>query len=111
MSVKALSRFFHFGLDEWYPGELPPPSFDQFAIDAAGKGLQDVVSEAVSKTYNIMNDDKALRSAPDRFEQLRASYPVRRETRVFKIRIVNDNVGAGPVLEKLGFRVLADHCK
>ena len=65
----------------------------------------DVISEVVLQTYDIMKDDKALRSASDRFEQLRAAYPVRREPPAYKIRIINDKAGAGPELEKLGFKL------
>ena len=109
-SVQALSRFFTLGMDNWYTTELPAPVPDQIIIDASNLEILDVISDVVIQTYDIMKDDGALRSAPDLFEQLRSDYPVRREARAYKIKIINDEAGAGPVLENLGFQVLKDYC-
>ncbi len=106
MSVRALSRYFGLGLDDWTPAGLPAPETEHAALDGRGKHLRETLREAVFLSYNVMNDDHALRSAPRRFEYLRANYPVRREPAAYSIRIVNDEAGAGRVLKKLGFRVL-----
>ena len=109
-SVQSLSRFFKLGMDNWSTSELPAPVPEQIVIDGSGMGLLDVVTDAVLHTYDILKDDGALRSSPLRFEQLRAEYPVRREMGAYKIKIINDEAGAGPVLENLGFQVLSDYC-
>jgi erythronate-4-phosphate dehydrogenase len=110
MSVQALSRFFQLGLDEWYPEQLPAPSTDTLSIDGTGMKLQEIISEVACTTYDIHRDDAVLREDPGNFEHLRAGYPVRREPGAYKIRLINDEPGAGTVLEKLGFQVLADQC-
>lgn len=71
MSVHAMSRFFHFGLDNFSVVQLKPR-------------LKQVVkraewTELMMKNYAIITDDKSLRSNPKAFEQLRSSYPIRRE--------------------------------
>lgn len=107
MSVRALSRFFHLGLDDWYPEALPTPEPDMVAIHGTGKGILQVVGEVVGQTYDILADDHRLRSGPERFEKMRAEYPVRREAPAYRVRLINDEAGAGAVLEKLGYQLLA----
>ena len=109
MSVQALNRFFKLGLGDWYAGELPGPECDRVSIDGTGKTIQDIVSEVVIQTYDISRDDKALRADPALFEKLRAGYPVRREAAAYTVGLLNDEPGAGHVLEALGFQVPGDH--
>ena len=71
---------------------------------------QEVLLEIVNRAYHVMEDDRRLREAPDRFEELRGSYPLRREPGAYQVRIINDQTRAGSVLEALGFQVLGDHC-
>ena len=110
MSVQALSRFFGLGMDEWRPGNLPEPETGEIVLDGTGMDLQDILLEVGNQTYNVNRDDKALREDPGSFEFLRASYPVRPEPDAISVRIINDETGAGPVLEKLGYQVLIDSC-
>ncbi len=110
MSVRALSRFFDLGLDNWTPDRLPEPENSSIILDATGMRIQDVLLEVSRKTYDVRKDDVALREDPGRFESLRASYPVRREPGAFRVKILNDRQGAGPVLEKLGYQVLVERC-
>ena len=70
---------------------------------------QDILLKVVNRAYDVMDDDRRLRASPDRFEGLRGSYPVRREPGAFRVKIINDRAGAGPVLEKLGFQLSWDH--
>ncbi|MBR1631848.1 MAG: 4-phosphoerythronate dehydrogenase [Paludibacteraceae bacterium] len=53
--IRALSRFFHLGLDTWTAPPAPAPL----------------------RPYDIMHDDRMLRQSPDSFEALRSSYPLR----------------------------------
>ena len=69
MSLEALSR--HFGLGE-VPAIVPP---------APGQAIVPGMSreEALLAMYNPHDDSRALKSAPEHFEQLRGDYPLRRE--------------------------------
>jgi len=110
MSVQAVSRFFGLGFDDWFPDNIPAPEQPEIAIDGTGMEMQEVLLDVVNRSYNVMEDDRKLRESPERFEELRGTYPIRREAGVFRVRIINDQVGAGAVLEKLGFQVMSDFC-
>ena len=110
MSVRAVSRFFSLGFDDWFPALIPEPENPEILLDATGMEQQEVLREVVNRTYNVMDDDGRLRESPERFEELRGSYPIRREPVAYRVKIINDQTEAGPVLEKLGFQVLSDHC-
>jgi erythronate-4-phosphate dehydrogenase len=108
MSVQAVSRFFNLGLDDWYPAMLPAPEHPVITLDGTGMELQEMLIEVVNQAYNVVEDDSRLRESPERFEELRGTYPVRREPGAFQVKIINDHAGAGAVLEKLGFQVMSD---
>ena len=110
MSVRALSRHFKLGLDDWYPEQIPGPDPSEIVIDGTGKKLPDILKETVLGSYDIMRDDNTLRSQPGMFEELRGSYPDRREPGCYILRILNDHTGSGKLLESLGFQVLSDFC-
>lgn len=110
MSVQAVSRFFGLGFDDWYPDNIPAPEHPEIMMDGTGMEKQEVLLDVVNRTYNVMEDDRRLRESPERFEELRGTYPIRREARAFRVRIINDQAGAGAVLEKLGFQVMSDFC-
>lgn len=109
MSVRAVSRYFGLGFDNWYPETIPAPDHPEILLDATGMSRQDILLKVVNRAYDVMDDDRRLRASPDRFEGLRGSYPVRREPGAFRVKIINDRAGAGPVLEKLGFQLSWDH--
>jgi erythronate-4-phosphate dehydrogenase len=106
MSVQAISRFFGLGFDDWYPDMIPVPEHPEIIRDGTGMGLQEMLIEVVNQAYNVMEDDRRLRESPEHFEELRGTYPVRREHGAFQVKIINDQAGAGSLLEKLGFRVM-----
>lgn len=110
MSVRALSRFFGLGLDDWSPEGLPVTGNDNYILDASRFDLQDLLLLIATKAYPVMRDDAALRRDPSRFEELRANYPVRREPEAIRVNLINDHAGAGPVLKKLGYHFRSDHC-
>lgn len=109
MSVRAVSRYFNLGFDNWYPDMVPAPDHPEILLDATGLSRQEILLKVVNRTYDVMDDDRRLRTSPEHFEELRGSYPLRREPVAYRVKIINDRVGAGPVLEKLGFRLLGDH--
>ncbi len=110
MSIQAVSKFFGLGFDDWYPDNLPAPEQPEITMDVTSMEMQEVLLDVVNRSYNVMEDDRRLRESPERFEELRGTYPIRREARAFQVRIINDQAGAGTVLEKLGYQVISDFC-
>jgi erythronate-4-phosphate dehydrogenase len=106
MSVQAISRFFGLGFDDWYPDKLPGPEHPEITLDGTGLDRQEMLLDVVNRSYNVMEDDRRLRESPERFEELRGSYPIRREAGAFRVKIINDQAGAGAILEKLGYQVI-----
>ena len=105
MSVQAVSRFFHLGLDDWQPAKIERPRLDKVTIDAAGKNPYQIAADAVYATYDVMADDKKLRISPETFEKLRENYPVRREYPAWTVRLQNSNSDAVWFLSQLGFNI------
>lgn len=75
-SVRAVSRFFGLGLDDWTVESLPAP----YVIDL--NRLTDV-REFFLQTYDIEADSRRLKEHPEHFEQLRSNYPFRREPKAY----------------------------
>jgi erythronate-4-phosphate dehydrogenase len=109
MSVQALSRFFGLGLDDWQPDGLPLPRIDNLIVDGSRFDLQDLLVVLARRAYDVLRDDDVLRKNPRKFEYLRVAYPVRREPSAIRVNIINDYIGAGPVMRQLGFRIRTDH--
>lgn len=107
MSVQAVSRFFGLGIDDWECLNVELPESTVIEIDGKNKTEQQILSEAILATYDIRNDDRALRSAVETFEKLRGDYPVRREFPVFEIRAINLNQRMIEMLRNIGFKVSA----
>ena len=106
MSVHTVAARLGLPLQDWRPAGIPAPAQPlEFTLDAAGKSLQDVLSEALLHTYDILADDRALRAHPDRFEQLRGDYPVRREPTAFTVRLRGGDEEIARRLQALGFFV------
>jgi erythronate-4-phosphate dehydrogenase len=110
MSVRSLSRFFGLGLDTWSPASIPVPESPEILADASGSGLTELLWEIYSQIYDISEDDRRLRSAPETFEKQRGEYPFRREAPAYAVRLFQSYPEIRDVLEKLGFDVLADSC-
>ncbi len=107
MIVNELAGFFGLPLTDWYPEDIPQPSVPlMIEIETRGKKDVEIVTEAVQKTYNIDNDDLALRYSPDIFELWRENYPVRREFTAFKVRLKGNALRASVMLEELGFSII-----
>lgn len=105
MSVQALSRFFGFGLTNWFPENVPLPDKIEFTIDCTGKTDEMIVSEAIEKTYDIVSDDSRLRYSLHTFEKQRGDYPVRREFSSFHIHLIHQPKAVTEKLLKLGFKL------
>jgi len=106
MSVHGISDFFNLGLDDWEPAGIPVPEKTEIDIDVRGKSLQQILYEAVTFSYNILDDDRKLRDSVNTFERQRGTYPVRREYGSFGVRLKNGRKEAETVLHELGFNIL-----
>jgi len=105
MSVHAISKFFGLGLENWQPSGVEQPANPVFELDGSGLSEQEIIAKAILHTYDIRNDDRALRKNTAQFEQLRGDYPTRREFPAFTIRPKNVDEETLGVLEKLGFKI------
>ena len=105
MSIRALSKFFKFGINNWKcSGVEVPPELDIF-INGTGKSTQQILAEAILATYDIRKDDQRLRDSLETFEKQRGDYPVRREFPTFRIFCKINNIKAIHKLNQLGFRL------
>ena len=106
MSVRTVAAALGLPLTDWQPAGLPAPAQAlDFPLDATGKTRQEVLSEAILHTYDILADDRALRTHPERFEQLRGDYPVRREPPAFTLRLQGGDPALAETLAALGFHI------
>lgn len=103
-SVRAVARRLGLPLDGWLPTSVPAPSNPlEFSIDATGRTPFQVVSEAISYTYDVRRDSAALKGAPADFERLRGDYPIRREPHAFSLFLCGADTRTCEALEALGF--------
>jgi len=105
MSIRAISRFFGLGIDEWEPSGVEAPGNPVIRLDGSQKTELAILAEAVLATYQIVDDDRALRENPELFEQLRGDYPVRREFGSHAIMAKNVHAEIIGKLVKLGFNI------
>jgi len=105
MVVNSLSKYFNLSLENWYPGNVPLPSFPSISIDCKGKSEEEIFREIVLHTYNIDEDNERLRLSPSDFEKLRGDYPLRREFTSYSVRLKDGSEEVRQMLETLGFKV------
>jgi erythronate-4-phosphate dehydrogenase len=106
MSVQAISRFFSLDLNDWVPGDVPPPEHPFFELDCAGLNQQATFSQLVRHTYDILSDDRRLRKSPQTFEKQRGEYPLRREFPAYTVKLRNATAAARSLASALGFSVV-----
>lgn len=105
MSVQAISRFFNLPLKMWVPEEIPSPEHPEIIIECSGRSVQDILTEAVLFTYNVMDDNNRLRQSVATFEKQRGNYPLRREFRAFTVKLINPHSGVDQKIKNLGFQL------
>lgn len=105
MSIRALSRFFKLGINNWKCSDVEPPKTPDIFIDGTGKSTQQILAEAILATYDIRKDDQSLRQSVETFEKQRGDYPVRREFPAFRIFCKINNIKTIHKLNQLGFRL------
>lgn len=108
MSVQAIGKFFDQPCRNWEVPEVPQSTQpSEFSIDATGKTPQEVLADAILYTYNVRNDDTALKTDISSFEKLRSNYPVRREFPAFSVKLSNDDSGCSAAfLREAGFNII-----
>ena len=104
MSVRAISRFFSLGIDDWEPAETALRGPQSVRLDGRGKDQEAILADAVLATYDILADDRSLRTAPGSFEKLRDDYCFRREFGNFRIEARNVDAAVLSVLAKMGLQ-------
>ncbi|MDP4207656.1 MAG: 4-phosphoerythronate dehydrogenase PdxB [Bacteroidota bacterium] len=105
MSVQFLSKFFNLPLTRWFAEDIPLPDQTSITIDCHGKSVQQVLSEAILFTYDVMRDDRLLRSSVETFEKQRGNYPLRREFCAYELTLLNAHSNIPRLLTGLGFKV------
>ena len=105
-AVRTVASVLGLPLTDWTASGVPaPPQSTEFEIDAAGKTLQEVLTEAVLHTYDITADSDALRADLGAFEKLRGDYAVRREFTSFTVRLIGGTPDMAKCLARLGFKL------
>ena len=104
MSVQAVSKFFNLGIENWRPDNKLLHDNTVISINNKTKSYEDIITEAVIATYNIMEDDKRMRQSPGTFEKQREDYPLRREFSSFTVKLSNKDKEVERVLRRIGFK-------
>ncbi len=108
MIVQALSKFFNLGIDDWEPDEIPVPEKNEIEYDGSNKNFQEIITDLILQTYDIREDDRALRNSINDFELIRGNYPLRREFSTYHVKIKNVPDEYRKQLMNLGFQLIKD---
>jgi erythronate-4-phosphate dehydrogenase len=103
MIVKAISSYLNLRLENWYPKSIPEID-NKFELTCQNKSSEEILKEAILKTYNVLDDDISLRKLPNEFENLRGNYPIRREFHYFDLTLKGGNKNIHNLLSLLGFQ-------
>jgi erythronate-4-phosphate dehydrogenase len=105
MSVQALSRFFHLGVDAWRPSAVPLPERTVIDINCTDLDEQEILRSIIHSTYDILADDRRLRTSPQTFEKQRGEYPLRREFPSYRVRLSGASGAFLQMIKTLGFNI------
>lgn len=105
MSVRAVSRFFNLGTDDWFPDRLPSPNNEEVEFDCTSMRREKIVCKLIRNTYDILSDDQRLRNSPRTFEQQRSAYPLRREFPFYAAKLLHADEVTLSLARRIGFRV------
>ncbi|MDR2064888.1 MAG: 4-phosphoerythronate dehydrogenase [Prevotellaceae bacterium] len=104
MAVRAVSKFFNFGLDNW---QVNLPEIEkQIIIDCTDKSTVRILQDAVKQIYDITCDSDLLKCDADGFETMRSAYGLRREFAARKIFAKNINEKQKKILNLLNFNLI-----
>ena len=105
MSVRALSKFFRLGIDNWVPNDIPEPPEKNVLVNCNDKSDDMIVQEVILATYQILEDDRRLRESASTFEQQRGEYPLRREFHAYHVILSETRPEVQRRLKRLRFKV------
>lgn len=101
--IQSLSKFFNQRLNNWNPEIVHIPK--EIIIDCQKLKVQEIIHEAILRTYDILEDDKRFRESPKAFEQLRGDYPIRREFMNHTLTLKNTAEETINILRIIGFNI------
>ncbi|MCU4177006.1 4-phosphoerythronate dehydrogenase [Carboxylicivirga sp. N1Y90] len=104
MSIRAISRHFNLGMDDWLPQNIPEPKRKIIELDCEYLSVERALSSVLVHTYPIKEDDLRLRMNIKGFEKQRGAYPIRREFKAFDVVLTNGNKELVELLKSLGFK-------
>jgi erythronate-4-phosphate dehydrogenase len=104
-SVRAISRHFSLGMDDWYPENLMSPVNDLINIQPGNDDPDRLARSLFFHSYEIEADSNRLKSTPADFELLRDNYPPRREFHAYKLNFEDPGNPCIDMMRNLGFRV------
>lgn len=113
MVCAAACRFYGVAPSWSAAAAAPPPDVPSCDVEAAGRHDEDVLTDVVTAVYPILRDVERMRataalepSARGRaFDDLRKTYPARREFRHTTVRLAGGSPAAAAVLGALQFTV------
>lgn len=106
-AVRAVAEVLGLPLAGWEVSSLPQPEQPlSFAMDADGKGAEEVLAEAILYTYDIREDSERLRADLGAFERLRGDYQVRREFSAFELHLSGASEDVARRLRDMGLNVV-----
>jgi erythronate-4-phosphate dehydrogenase len=112
MIYEAVCEYFgleaEFGVDSF----LPEPEVPLLELSVSGDEVQDLLA-AVSRVYDIKEDDRRLKKIADiepgkrkeYFRRLRKEYPVRREFGNTKVRLAGEGHSLAERVKATGFEI------
>ncbi len=106
MVVNSLCRYFNLPSENWYPANIPLPVNPYISIDCKDRQEEDIVREAVLRTYEINEDSSKLRLTPSDFEKLRGDYRIRREFPAYTVELAGGTEKIREILRQLGFNTI-----
>jgi len=68
MVIRALSRFFELGIDDWEPNSIPVHPEMTITMECLDRDEEDILADAIQATYQVEEDDRRLRANPSEFE-------------------------------------------
>ena len=105
MNIRAISRFFSLGIDNWKVENIESPENALIEIDGSRLNENSILAKAVMSTFDIEGKDKMFRESPHLFEGLRSDYPVRREFTAYTVKAKNIEEKTLVKLKLLGFNI------
>ena len=102
MIYQALCQHFGLPADKNLAELMPEPKLTHIELKA-GATAQDIMAVACNSVYPLMEDDARMRGQSD-FDQLRKTYPVRREFSSLQLNGITDSSIAA-MMDGLGFGV------